>query len=90
MANIVLEKSEEHVNPYFHLDQNVGGASRIITKTIAGIVINYDNFEKIYDSILGFYNSWKRSSLDKYTIINKVMSYSRKNLTEKIFVEDSI
>ncbi|MBC8527132.1 MAG: glycosyltransferase family 4 protein, partial [Candidatus Cloacimonetes bacterium] len=70
--------------PILALGPKDGEVSRIITETNTGIVINYNNFEKIYDSILGFYNSWKRTKLDKYTINNKVISYSRKNLTQKL------
>ena len=70
--------------PILALGPEDGEVSRIITETNTGIVINYNNFEKIYDSILGFYNSGKRTKLDKYTINNKVISYSRKNLTKKL------
>jgi len=61
-----------------------GEVARIITHTNTGIVISYDNFGKIYNTILYFYNLWKENKLKMNPISNKILAYSRKNLTQKL------
>jgi len=61
-----------------------GEVARIITHTNTGIVISYDNFGKIYNTILYLYNLWKENKLEMNPISNEILSYSRKNLTQKL------
>ena len=61
-----------------------GEVARIITHTNTGTVISYDNFGKIYNSLLSFYSLWEKGMLKKYGLINKILLYSRENLTKKL------
>ena len=48
-----------------------GEAARIITETNTGVVINYNNVEKIHNSVFELFNSWKRTKLANHTKKNK-------------------
>jgi glycosyltransferase involved in cell wall biosynthesis len=70
--------------PILALGPEDGELARIITESNTGIVISYDNFEKIYNSLLSFYSLWEKGMLKKYGLTNKILVYSRKNLTKKL------
>lgn len=70
--------------PILALGPEDGEVAGIITHTNTGTVISYDNFEKIYNTILYFYNLWVKNKLKINPISNTILSYSRKNLTKKL------
>ncbi|QTD37206.1 glycosyltransferase family 4 protein [Polaribacter batillariae] len=68
--------------PILAMASEKGDLAEILKETNAGVVVNYNNEEKLSSEILRLYNQYKNGSLDVNT--KNIKQYHRKELTKKL------
>ncbi|QTE22336.1 glycosyltransferase family 4 protein [Polaribacter cellanae] len=68
--------------PILAMASENGDLAEILSETNAGVVVNYNNEEKLTSEILRLYNQYKKGSLEVNT--KNIEQYHRKELTKKL------
>jgi|GEM_PF-2049212 len=86
--DVIPSKTFEYLSsgkPILALVPKNGEVAKLIKKTNAGLVVEFDDIENIKSSFLILYNEWKHNCINKYTPDKKVIEkYSQKKLIGKL------
>ena len=70
--------------PILALGPENGEVARILNENHSGVIIDYDNYEKIYKSILDYFKIWQKNGFIDISIGKNISKYDRRELTAQL------